>query len=64
MSEPLAVPVPLPDPTLDTQQALRLDEAVLCMDCNVLSSVVRHECPSCGGSQRFPIQRWIDRSAR
>lgn len=64
MSEPTTAPIERPDPTLDSHQAIRLDEAVLCMDCDVISNVVRHECPACGGRQRFPIQRWINRGTR
>lgn len=60
----LAVRSEPPIPTDDTQQALRLDEAVLCVDCNVLSNVTRDVCPSCGSRARFPVQRWIDRTIR
>lgn len=46
----------------DFEQALRLDEAVLCADCNVLRHIRRVTCPSCGSTSAHSISRWLDRT--
>lgn len=52
---------PKPQEHPDFEQALRLEEAVLCADCNVIYSNRRHVCPSCSSRSGYSVARWLDR---
>lgn len=46
---------------VDAIQAIRLEEAVLCVECDVVYHVTRHSCPACGGRVSHSIAAWLNR---
>ena len=41
--------------------AVRLQHAVLCVDCNVISDSPQHNCLVCGSGSLLPLARVLDR---
>ena len=44
--------------------AVRLQQAVLCVDCNVISDSPQHNCLVCGSGSLLPLARVLDRPDR
>ena len=45
--------------------AIRLRDALLCLDCETVSPcLLRGPCPQCGSVERFPLSAWLNRKDR
>lgn len=54
-------PKPVEHP--DFEQAIRLQEAVLCLSCDTIRHARRAVCPACGADSGFNLARWLNREA-
>lgn len=54
-------PKPIEHP--DFEQAIRLQEAVLCSDCETVYSSRRTACPACASCASYSLARLLDRKA-
>lgn len=41
-------------------QAFRMQDAVICLDCEAISDTKANECPSCGGRGLWRLSQWLD----
>ena len=40
-------------------KCLRLDEAAICLDCELIYCQTAEHCPACGSSQNFGLYKWL-----